>query len=281
MTPGSPQSTALDVAAGVRARSGGIRPRAAIVLGSGLGLVAEAVEQAKTFSYDELPGFPSLGVAGHAGRLIVGEIAGLPVAVLQGRAHYYEQGKADIMKQPLRVLAALGCNTLLLTNAAGSLRAEAGPGSLMLIADHINFTGVSPLFGERDDRRFLDLVEAYDPALRATFQAAAASLGLTLREGVYLWTSGPNFETPAEVRAARLLGADAVGMSTVPEVILARHAGLRVGALSLITNLAAGMSDAALSHAQTLALATQAAEDVKRLLVAVCRRLATEKEAAA
>jgi purine-nucleoside phosphorylase len=232
-------------------------PRVGLVLGSGLGPFAETLEAASAISYAELPGFPEPGVAGHAGRLLLGRAGGLPVAVMQGRAHYYESGRADAMKVPLRTLAALGCESLLLTNAAGSLKPEAGPGSVMMLSDHINFTGVSPLFGEPDDSRFVDMVDAYDPALQALLRAQAAALGITLHEGVYLWFCGPNFETPAEIRAAAALGADAVGM---------RHAGLKVAALSIITNHAAGMSGERLSHQQTIANAAKAADAVQRLI---------------
>ncbi len=268
---------AQDIADGIRARFGIDPPFVGIVLGSGLGEVAEIVEDPVALPYDEIEGFPEAGVHGHAGRMILGQVAGLGVALLQGRAHYYEDGRADAMKLPVRVLAALGCRALFLTNAAGSLRPEMAPGSLMLIGDHINFTGVSPLFGETGANRFVDMVNAYDPDLRARFEATAEALSIPLWQGVYLWTSGPNFETPAEVRAARVLGADAVGMSTVPEVILARHAGLRVAALSLITNLAAGMSDTPLSHEQTLALAKPAAANLKHILADVLAGLAAEK----
>lgn len=185
---------------------------------------------------------------------------------MQGRAHYYESGTADAMKIPVRALAQLGCNTLLLTNAAGSLRTDVGPGSLVLISDHINFTGVSPLFGETGSQRFVDMVDAYDPALRRHFHAVAQANAITLHDGVYIWFVGPQFETPAEIRAAGQLGADMVGMSTVPEVILARHAGMRVAALSIITNFAAGMTGAELSHEHTLQHASAAEAAMSALL---------------
>jgi purine-nucleoside phosphorylase len=169
---------------------------------------------------------------------------------------------------------------LLLTNAAGSLRRSVGPGSLMLIADHINFGGANPLTGVTDGSQFLDMSAVYDPALRQIFLEAAAGLGLTLPTGTYMWFSGPSFETPAEIRAAGLLGADAVGMSTVHEAILARHAGLRVAAISIITNLAAGMDEAELSHETTMAMAAQAAETARRLIAAFCERLARETSSA-
>lgn len=249
-------------------RASGLRPLVGVILGSGLGPFADDVADAVNIPYGDLHGFPTPGVGGHAGRLLLGTVSGTPVAVLHGRAHLYESGRADAMKIPVRTLAALGCATLVLTNAAGSLRPECGPGSVMAISDHIGLTGVSPLFGEPGDDRFVNMVDAYDPELRARLKAAAARIGLTLHEGVYAWFCGPHFETPAEINAARVLGADAVGMSTAPECILARHAGLRVVALSIITNLAAGMDEAGLSHQQTLKVAATAAGDVRRLLAA-------------
>jgi len=255
-------------AAVIADRAPQVEPRVAVVLGSGLGPFVDWVEDAMTVSYAELPGFPVPGVEGHAGELLLGRVAGTGVAVLRGRAHLYESGRADAMKTAVRTVARLGCETLLLTNAAGSLHAAAGPGSVMLINDHINFAGVSPLFGETGSARFVDMVDAYDPGLRADLHAVAAAHGITLHEGVYMFFCGPSFETPAEIRAAGALGADAVGMSTVPEVILARHAGLRVAALSIITNLAAGMSAVALSHQQSLQMSARAAADVQTLLKA-------------
>ena len=250
------------------ARYGGPSPRVGIVLGSGLGPLADDVTDATAVPYGNLHGFPTPGVGGHVGRLLLGAISGTPVAMLHGRAHYYESGRADSMMAPVRTLAALGCETLILTNAAGSLREEVGPGSVMAISDHIGLTGVSPLFGEAGDSKFVNMVDAYDPALRARLHETALATGLTLHEGVYAWFCGPHFETPAEIRAARVLGADAVGMSTVPECILARHAGMRVAAMSIVTNLAAGMDDIGLSHDQTLAVAATAAGDVRKLLLA-------------
>ncbi len=252
--------------AAVTARIGELEPRTGIILGSGLGAFVDAVEDAITISYADLPGFPEPGVGGHAGRLVLGRVAGAAVAVMQGRAHYYESGRADAMKTPVRTMAGLGCDTLIVTNAAGSLNREAGPGSVMVLTDHIGFTGVSPLFGEPGDDRFVDLSAAYDADIRAEFHGLAEARGMALHDGVYMWFCGPHFETPAEIRAAGILGADAVGMSTVPEVILARHAGLRVGALSIITNLAAGMGEGELSHIQTMANAAVAAESVQALL---------------
>jgi purine nucleotide phosphorylase len=251
--------TAIDA---IASRAPGFKPRVAVVLGSGLGSFADEVETVTTLSYGELPGFPQTTVGSHAGRLVLGYVGRTPVAVLQGRAHYYERGRADEMKLAIRAMAELGCEALLQTNAAGSLRLDMPPGAVMAVADHINFTGVNPLFGETSNGRFVDMVDAYDPALRAALVAS----GENVFEGTYIWFSGPSFETPAEIRAARALGADAVGMSTVPETILARHAGLRVAALSLMTNYAAGLANEKLGHAQTLAVAHQAAGKVRRLL---------------
>jgi xanthosine phosphorylase len=254
-----------------------VEPRVGIVLGSGLGSVAEAVGDATTVSYADLPGFPRPGVAGHAGRAVVGHLGGVPVAVLMGRAHFYEGGDPVHRITPVRALRAAGAEILVLTNAAGSLRPELGPGRLMAISDHINLTGHNPLIGPNDEAigpRFPSLRDAYDPALRAELHAAAADHGIELGEGVYLAVSGPSFETPAEIRAFRTLGADAVGMSTVHETILARHAGMRVAAVSAISNLAEGLSDVPLSHEQTLADAQRAAGDLARLLEAFLGRLA-------
>jgi xanthosine phosphorylase len=254
-----------------------LRPRAGIVLGSGLGAVADAVADPVAIGYEDLPGFPRPGVQGHAGRAVLGQLSGVPVCVLMGRAHFYEGGDPTPRITPVRALRAAGAEVLVLTNAAGSLRAELGPGRLMAISDHINLTGYNPLAGPNDESigpRFPSLRDAYDPALRAELHAAASELGIALGEGVYLAVSGPSFETPAEIRAFRTLGADAVGMSTVHETILARHAGLRVAAVSAISNLAEGMSDVPLSHEQTLADAQRAAGDLARLLEAFVGRLA-------
>ena len=253
-------------AALIRAHRPGFTPAIAVVLGSGLGRFADRLQTASALSYAELPGFPAPGVAGHAGRLVLGEAAGLPVALLQGRAHFYEAGRADAMRPAIETLAAIGCPALLLTCSAGSLRAEAGPGSLVSISDHLGLAGLSPLIGETGGRRFVDMSEAYDRGLRGQLRRAAQDTGNVLHEGVYAWFGGPQFETPAEIRAARLLGADLVGMSVVPEVILARHAGLRVAALAVVTNLGSGMTSETLHHGQTLDAAARATADLTRLL---------------
>ncbi|MCH9769489.1 MAG: purine-nucleoside phosphorylase [Gammaproteobacteria bacterium] len=230
-------------------------PEIIIVLGSGLGALAEAVEDAIVIPYDELPGFPSCGVKGHGGKLYFGHLNGKPVACMQGRAHFYEGISNEILLTPIRTLFLLGAKTLLATNSAGSLRAEVTPGNLVLITDHINMQFNNPLIGFQDDTfgpRFVGLEDAYDPALRKQIKIAADELNLPINEGVYIAVLGPSFETPAEINAYRTLGADVVGMSTISEIITARHCGLRAAAISVITNLAAGMHPENLSHEVTL-----------------------------
>lgn len=238
----------------------------AIILGTGLGPLADEVENPVAIHFTDLPGFPQSGVSGHAGRLVMGQVAGTRVVLLQGRAHFYEHGDARAMAVPLDTLAALGVHTLLLTNACGGLREAWPPGSLVVLSDHINYGGKDPLIGVASDKRFVSMTNAYDPLLRARMLAAAHQAGVPLREGVYMWFSGPSFETPAEIRMARILGADLVGMSTVPEVILARHLDLRVVALSLITNYGAGMHGASPSHAETKEVAAKGGDALKRLV---------------
>jgi len=252
----------------------GFRPKVAVLLGSGLGGFADEVTPVAVIPYAELPGFPQPTVGSHAGRLVLGHLGPTPVAVLQGRAHYYERGRADEMAEAVRAMAGLGCEILLQTNAAGSLRFDMPPGSLMAITDHINFTGINPLFGVAGDNRFVDMVDAYDPALVKRLLAVAKAANILCHEGVYIWFSGPSFETPAEIRAAVTLGAAAVGMSTAPETILARHAGMKVAALSLMTNYAAGLVPGALGHEQTLAVAGEASGNVRRVLRAFLEGLA-------
>ena len=243
-----------------------VKPATAIVLGSGLGGFVESAEDAVTIPYTELDGFPPPGVSGHAGALVLGRIAGCAVVILSGRAHYYESGRADVMRPALATVAALGADTVILTNSAGSLRQDMPPGSVMMIDDHITFSGPNPLIGEPEESRFVGMTEAYDAGLRDRARAAAAAEGITCPGGVYIWFSGPTFETPAEIRAARALGADAVGMSTVPETILARFLGLKVLGFSAITNYAAGMTGAELSHDETKAVAPEGAAKLARIL---------------
>jgi purine-nucleoside phosphorylase len=219
-----------------------------------------------SFRYAELEGFPVPAVSGHLGSLVIGHVGGTPLAVLAGRGHYYEHGRSDVMRGALETLQALGVDSLILTNAAGSVRRDIGPGSVMLIEDHINFANRNPLIGEPDDARFVGMTQAYDPELMNAAVKAAAEEGEALARGVYMWFSGPSFETPAEVRAAAVLGADAVGMSTVPEVILARFLGLKVLAFSVITNYAAGLTGAEISHEETKAVAPQGGAKLRRIL---------------
>jgi purine-nucleoside phosphorylase len=250
----------------VRAVAPQARPRIAVVLGSGWAGLTDHIHQAQRIAYSELDGFPQATVAGHAGQLWLGRIGTHEVAVMSGRKHAYETGDVNGMKLPLHTLRALGCEVLVQTNAAGSLRADMQPGSLMILSDHINLSQRSPLIGEGGSERFVDMSNAYDAGLRATAQSVAGLSGLTLHEGVYVWFIGPQFETPAEIRMFRALGADAVGMSTVPETILARRAGMRVLAFSLLTNMAAGLSAEALSHAHTLSTAQSASKVASTLL---------------
>ena len=246
---------------------------AALVLGSGLSALGEALTDKVTIPFSELKGFPGGGVSGHGRDLLVGEMGGKRIAILTGREHYYEHGNAAAMRPALETLAELGATTLLLTNSAGSLVQDTRPGDLMLIADHINYAGMNPLIGEPTDRRFVNMVNAYDPELRATSREIAGNLGIALKEGVYLWYSGPSFETVAEIQMAIRLGAHAVGMSTAPEVIVARMLGLRVWACSSITNMGAGLSDEKISHEHTKAMAVQGADKLKRLIPALVEAL--------
>jgi purine-nucleoside phosphorylase len=258
----------------------GRHPAIAVLLGSGWGPFAEAVEDRLEVPYAALPAFPTLNVGGHAGRVVLGRVGGHEVAVLAGRKHAYETGTADGMKGAIRTLARAGVKVLVQTNAAGSLTHALPPGSTMLIADHLNVAQASPLVGEPGDARFVSMVNAYDAELRRQARDAVAALGSTagkdrgndwgkIGEGVYVWFMGPQFETPAEIRMFQLLGATAVGMSTVPETILARHAGLRVLAVSLLTNMAAGLSAEELSHAHTLASAAAASKRAVAQLTAI------------
>jgi purine-nucleoside phosphorylase len=258
----------------LRERAGGPLPATAVLLGSGWSGLAARVEAAIAVDYAELPAFPAIGVGGHTGRLLIGRIGAAPVIVLCGRKHAYETGDAAAMKGAIRTLAAAGVRRLVQTNAAGSLHLALPPGQVMLIADHLNLAQRSPLVGETGNERFVDMAAAYDPMLRQRAQEAVKALGRpALLEGVYAWLLGPQFETPAEIRMLQALGADAVGMSTVPETILARHAGLQVLALSLATNMGCGLSDEQLSHAQTLSVAAQAGEHAVELLCAIIQGL--------
>ena len=257
----------------LKIRAPGFVPRVAVVLGSGWGGVTEHIVDPVRVAYADLPGFPVPTVAGHGGELWMGSIGTQAVAVMSGRKHGYETGAVDGMRLPLQVLQALGCEVLVQTNAAGSLRGDLAPRSLMAISDHINWPQRSPLVGQSGSERFVGMVDAYDPLLRQQAVELAALQGLALQSGVYAWAFGPQFETPAEIRMLARLGADAVGMSTVPETILARHLGMRVLALSLITNMGAGLSSEHLSHAHTLSEAAAASHTASAVLASILANL--------
>jgi purine-nucleoside phosphorylase len=250
-----------------------LKPRIAVVLGSGWGGLTDHITQATQIPYTDLPGFPQPTVAGHSATLWLGQIGTQPVAVMSGRKHGYETGAVDGMALPLQVLKQLGCHTLVQTNAAGSLRLDMPPQSLMLITDHLNLPQRSPLVGITGSERFVNMVDAYDPKLNQLAAQTALAQGATLFIGTYAWFLGPQFETPAEIRMAQILGGDAVGMSTVPETILARHLDMRVLALSFITNFGAGMSQEHLSHAHTLSQAQAGSANASQLLADIIAAL--------
>jgi purine-nucleoside phosphorylase len=259
----------------VAQRLGKLKPRVAIVLGSGLGGVADAVRDAVRIPYKDIPGFPEPGAPGHKGELLGGTLAGVPVVVQSGRFHLYEGHAPDVAALPTRVFARLGVATLVVTNAAGGIRHTFRPPTLMLIADHINLMHRNPLVGPvvEGDERFPDMSDPYDPALRALAREVARAEGIPLEEGVYAALLGPSFETPAEIRMLQRLGADAVGMSTVPEVIAARARGIRCVGFSSITNVAAGLSAAKLSHTEVLEAGAQVASQLATLIEGVIRKL--------
>ena len=265
-----------------------IVPKLGIILGSGLGEFAAAVEDAVTIPYSEIPHFPQSTVVGHSGMLVVGRIAGVAAAVMQGRVHAYEGYAVSDVVFPTRVLGLLGCRTLVVTNAAGGIRTSLAEGALVAISDHINFTGMNAAVGTNEARfarvesagqRFFDMSTAYSARLRGLAVETAKAQGFELTEGVYLAVLGPSFETPAEIRAFRTLGADLVGMSTVHEVIVARHMGIEVLGLSLVTNMAAGVLDQEIDHAETLAVGRRMQRQFTELLKALVPQL-VEGEAA-
>jgi purine-nucleoside phosphorylase len=245
---------------------GSRQPKTAIILGSALGAVVDIVENPHIVPYADLPGFPVPKISGHAGKVYLGEIAGQEVAVLAGRAHPYETGNAAVMRPVLDQLKVAGVETLILTNAAGSLSVTMKPGSLMAISDHINCAGMNPLIGQHGDKNFVSMTNAYDADLRKSLMAAAKHEKIALKQGVYCWYSGPSFETPAEIRMMQIIGGSAVGMSTAPETIMARRLGMKVLAISTITNLAAGILGASPSHEETKREGMKAADNMKRLL---------------
>jgi xanthosine phosphorylase len=269
-------NTPFEAADIIRARKPGFEPRVAMILGSGLGVLAEQMTDAVSISYDDLPGFPISTVHGHAGELVLGTLAGVPVVCMKGRGHFYEGYGPAVMTSAVRTMKLLGCEMLFVTNAAGSLRPEVDAGSLVALTDHINLLPGSPMAGPNDERfgpRFFSMANAYDADIRDLVKDTALANGITLHEGVYLACPGPNFETAAEIRAFKTLGADVVGMSVVPEVISARHCGLKVAGVSVITNLAEGLTPFPLSHEQTLKYAAIGAKDLVTLIRSFIERL--------
>lgn len=247
-------------------------PRVGIVLGSGMGGFADRVEDATRIPYTEIPGFPSTSVNGHAGELVLGRIGSVDTAVLAGRSHYYEGHDLEVVTLPVRVLAALGARELILTATVGGIRPGLHPGDLVCLSDHINLMGANPLRGIADPQlgpRFVDLTQAYSQRLRGIAEEQARAMNLELAQGVYVAMPGPSYETPAEIRMAALVGGDVVGMSTVPEAIVARQCGLELLALALVTNPAAGLGAGALSHDEVLAVGREASERMQRLIIGI------------
>ncbi len=260
----------------VKGRLADRQPETALVLGSGLGAVAESIVQPVTIEYSEIPDFPVSTVPGHAGRIVMGELEGQEVMVFQGRFHYYEGYSMEDVVLPVRVMALLGVRNLILTNAAGGINTSFEPGDLMCIRDHIKLTGLSPLRGPNIDEfgpRFNDMSDAYSRELRSIIQEAAARPGTKLQQGVYAYMTGPSFESPAEIQMLRTLGADAVGMSTVPEVIVAAHAGIRAAGISTITNMAAGILDQPLSHEEVMETGAMVKDKLLSLIRDVLRTI--------
>ena len=274
-SPPASEPTAPDVAAGLRERIGGIRPRLALILGSGLGALAGEVENARSVPFAEIPGFRVARVAGHSGALVAGRLAGMDVIALAGRVHLYEGWSAEEAAFPVRVVHALGARMLFVSNAAGAMNPLFRPGDLMAIDDHINLMWRNPLIGPvvPGDVRLPDMSEPYDRQLRALMHEAALEAGIPLADGVYAGLLGPAYETPAEVRMLQRLGADAVGMSTVPEVIVARTLGMRVAGVSFITNAASGSTGQPLSHAEVLEMTAIAGPRFRALVRAWLTKL--------
>ena len=267
----------LDAAASVIRERAGVEPVVGVVLGSGLGGFADSVEDAVEIAYSDIPGWPPSTAVGHAGTLVLGRSGGIPVAVMKGRTHLYEGLPPEKVVFGVRVLGRLGMRTLVLTNACGAIDTTLEPGQLVLIKDHLNLQGSSPLVGPNDDAlgpRFPDMSDAYDPELRAAARDAAVRLGIELEERVYAAWLGPAFETPAEIRMLRALGADLVGMSTVPEVLAARHMGVRCLALSCVTNMAAGVLPEPIDHERVLEVGARAQSTLTALLQELATKLA-------
>ena len=254
-----------------------LRPRIGLVLGSGLGGFADSLHEASPIAYAEIPAFPRSTAAGHAGRMVIGKAGNVPVAAMQGRVHLYEGYSAQQVAFPMRVFRLMGIRAVILTNAAGGINLKYKQGTLVLIADHINLQGTNPLIGPNDDRfglRFADMTHAYSKAYREIAKEEASKLGITLHEGIYAAMTGPSYEAPAEIRYLRTVGADLVGMSTVLEVIAARHMGINVLAISCVTNMAAGILDQPLSHQEVLDTGERVKDSFEALLRAVLPRMA-------
>ncbi|MDY0004781.1 MAG: purine-nucleoside phosphorylase [Polyangia bacterium] len=281
MTP-SDLETRIDKAASlIRDRLGKRRPGVGLILGSGLGSFASRLDDALAIPYAEIPGFPVSTVAGHAGRLVAGTVGGSECLVMQGRVHYYEGHDLDLVVLPARVLVSLGCKVLVVTNAAGGIRRDLAPGDLVLLVDHLNLMGANPLRGPNPDflgPRFPDMSTAYDPELRKLARRVARASDVDLKTGVYAALQGPTYETPAEIRMLAALGADLVGMSTVPEVIAAHHMGARVLGMSCVTNLAAGISPTKLSHEEVAETASRVEKTFVGFVSALVPELARDKE---
>jgi purine-nucleoside phosphorylase len=267
----------VQVAVDFVSQKSAVRPRIAIVLGSGLGAFGEQVAGRQVIPYAEIPHFPRSTVQGHSGNLVLGKIGKVPIAVMQGRVHYYEGYSMQEVTFPTKVLARSGVQRLILTNAAGAINKRFKPGRLMIIEDHLNLQSTNPLLGPNEDRfglRFFDLSEAYDTEMRKVASAAARKLGLTVHSGIYAALTGPSYETPAEIRMLRTLGADAVGMSTVPEVIVANHMGVKCLGISCITNMAAGVAKQKVNHEEVMLTGERVKDEFIRFLRAIVPRLA-------
>lgn len=252
------------------------KPQIGMILGSGLGDLADKIENPIYIDYNDIPNFPISTVKGHKGRLVIGDFESKVVVAMQGRFHFYEGYGLEEVTFPIRVMKAIGVETILVTNAAGGVNKDLEPGDLMLISDHINYTGKNPLFGKNYDElgpRFLDMSKAYDRELIDVAKNTAKDIGINLKEGVYMWFSGPTYETPSEVKLARILGADAVGMSTVPEVIVARHGGIKVLGISCITNMAAGILDKPLNHEEVVETSARVKETFQNLVRGIVKNI--------
>lgn len=266
----------LQLARSILERRSGFQPKLGIILGSGLANIADKISDSISIPYTELPGFPVSSVIGHHGKMILGYLNKTPVVCCQGRVHLYEGMQGKDFKTFIRTLKCLGCHTLIMTNAVGSLNKNVKAGQLVLISDHINLHPMNPLSGPNDEEfgpRFFAMDDAYDPGIRHILQQTAKKLSIPLIEGVYISVLGPNFETPAEISAFRQLGADVVGMSTIPEVIVARHCGLKVAVISVVTNLAAGLSDEPITHEGTVHFAAKASDNLGQLLESAVEKM--------